>query len=59
MTNASPPVSLNHRKTATVDASLTVPHLASSIGNLTDMPPVFATAYLETFIDAQARQGKG
>jgi hypothetical protein len=43
----------------TVDASLTVPHLASGIGNLTDMPPVFATAYLETFIDAQARQGKG
>ena len=36
----------------TVDDTLTVPHLASGIGNLSDMPPVFATAYLIAFIEA-------
>ena len=36
----------------TVDDTLTVPHLASGIGNLSDMPPVFATAYLVALIEA-------
>ena len=48
----TPPVGLRHSKTVTVDDTLTVPHLASGIGNLSDMPPVFATAYLIAFIEA-------
>jgi len=48
----SPPVGLTYSKTVTVDDALTVPHLASGIGNLSDMPPVFATAYLVAFIEA-------
>ena len=52
MRASSPPLGLAHRKIVTVEESLTVPHLASGIGNLTDMPPVFATAYLVAFIEA-------
>jgi fluoroacetyl-CoA thioesterase len=46
------PIGLTHSKTVTVDDTLTVPHLASGIGNLSDMPPVFATAYLVAFVEA-------
>jgi fluoroacetyl-CoA thioesterase len=48
----APPLGLTYSKTVTVDDTLTVPHLASGIGNLSDMPPVFATAYLVAFIEA-------
>jgi fluoroacetyl-CoA thioesterase len=47
-----PPVGLTYRKTIVVDASLTVPALAASVGDLSDMPPVFATAYLVAFVEA-------
>jgi len=49
---ATPPIGLTHSKAVTVDDKLTVPRLASGIGNLSDMPPVFATAYLVAFIEA-------
>jgi fluoroacetyl-CoA thioesterase len=59
MTEKSPPVGLTHRKTVTVEQSLTVPHLAAGIGNLRDMPPVFATAYLVAFVEATCIEALG
>ena len=38
-------------RTITVDASLTVPGLAPPTFGFTDMPPVFATAFLVAFVE--------
>jgi fluoroacetyl-CoA thioesterase len=48
----TPPVGLTFRKTVVVDRNLTVPALAAGVGDLSDMPPVFATAYLVAFVEA-------
>ncbi len=45
-------VGLHHSRTLIVDDSLTVPKLPSAIGDLSDMPPVLATAYLVAFFEA-------
>jgi fluoroacetyl-CoA thioesterase len=47
-----PPLGLSYRKTVVIDRSLAVPALAASVGDLSDMPPVFATAYLVAFVEA-------
>jgi fluoroacetyl-CoA thioesterase len=51
MTDA-PPLGLTFRKNITVDRDLTVPALAAGVGDLSDMPPVFATAYLVALVEA-------
>jgi fluoroacetyl-CoA thioesterase len=39
-------VGLRHRRTLKVDPSLTVPALPAAVGDVHDLPPVFATAYM-------------
>lgn len=48
----SPRIGLTHRSEILVEPALTVPHLATAFGAMTDMPPVFATAYMIGFIEA-------
>lgn len=52
MTNAAPPVGLRHSQTIAIDAVLTVPELPSALADFHDMPPVFATAYMVSFVEA-------
>ncbi|MBI3524779.1 MAG: thioesterase family protein [Betaproteobacteria bacterium] len=43
---------IRHSATLTVTDALTVPRVSSSLPAFSDMPPVFATAYLVAFIEA-------
>src|SRR5262245_6095530 len=51
MTAKSPPIGLTHKRTLNVDESVMVPELPVAVGRLTDMPPVFATAYMVAFVE--------
>ena len=42
---------LRHSATIRVTRELTVPALPLELGDLADMPPVFATAYMVAFIE--------
>ena len=50
-------VGLRHRKTLTVDAGLTVPQVSPAFGDFSDMPPVFATAYMVAFVEVTCIEG--
>ena len=52
MKTANPPVGLRHRQSVAVNAGLTVPNVSTAFGSFTDMPPVFATAFLVGFVEA-------
>jgi fluoroacetyl-CoA thioesterase len=52
MTSAAPPVGLRHRQTISIEPVLTVPALPRALADFSDMPPVFATAYMIGFIEA-------
>lgn len=43
---------LRHSATIKVTPEITVPALPSVLGDLADMPPVFATAYMVAFIES-------
>jgi fluoroacetyl-CoA thioesterase len=42
---------LRHNRSLTVDRSVTVPALPPLLGDLADMPPVFATACMVAFVE--------
>ena len=48
----SPPAGLRHAATLTVDDGLTVPRVSPAFAGFTNMPPVFATAFMVGFIEA-------
>jgi fluoroacetyl-CoA thioesterase len=50
--SAAPSVGLRHSATLRVTPEITVPALPPALGDLSDMPTVFATAYMVAFIEA-------
>jgi fluoroacetyl-CoA thioesterase len=46
-----PAIGLRHSKTITVVPGLTVPHVSPEFGSFSDMPPVFATAFMVGFVE--------
>lgn len=48
----APSVGLRHSATLRVTPEITVPALPPVLGDLADMPPVLATAYMVAFIEA-------
>ncbi len=50
--DAAIPIGLRHSATITVTPEVTVPALPGVLGELADMPPVFATAYMVAFIES-------
>lgn len=47
-----PAIGLRHSKTITVVPALTVPRVSPEFGSFSDMPPVFATAFMVGFVEA-------
>lgn len=45
------PLGLRHSQTLRVDDSLTVPAVSAAFTGFSDMPPVFATAYMVGFVE--------
>lgn len=50
--DAAPLTGLRHSETIRVTPEITVPALPAVLGDLADMPPVFATAYMVAFIES-------
>ncbi|CAL8481753.1 thioesterase family protein [Caballeronia sp. S22] len=49
--NSPIPVGLRHSQSIVVDDSLTVPAVSAAFTGFSDMPPVFATAYMVGFVE--------
>lgn len=43
---------LKHRQTLRIEAGLTVPRVSPAFANFSEMPPVFATAFMVGFIES-------